>query len=278
MTVWNCPVCDTQNNEQYSKCEVCKTPRPTTKQTTSTKSPPQTQSSSAAPDTATRGRKTVPRSTVVPPLVPVKKISKPVTYRVNPHNTLNRLMRFFRFGLYMIFAVACASGVYFGGSFLLDTFRDIGHRVSSPSNTGAPSNNEPGVTIQATDVTLLDTSVCSMIIQVDVRDTVNGDVLTVYCANNVSYTLEPLAKGKYEVASNGRFVVYVTLDGDVYATRAGKRYLTQIGDFREFHMLQISGFADLEISISGSNPYYVNVYEKTMKERKKFLVPKEITN
>ncbi len=218
--MWNCPVCDTQNNEQYSKCEVCKTPRPTTKQTTSTKSPPQTQSSSAAPATATRGRKTEPHSTVVPPLVPEKKISKPVTYRANPHNTLNRLM-LFRFGLYMIVAVACASGVYFGGSFLLDTFRDIGHRVSStikeindsvindsnPSNTGVPLNNEPGVTIQATDVTLLDTSVCSMIIQVDVRDTVKGDVLTIYCANNVSYTLDPLAKGKYEVALNGYFFI-----------------------------------------------------------------------
>jgi hypothetical protein len=107
-----------------------------------------------------------------------------------------------------------------------------------------------------------------------VEDTAKGDVLTIYCSNNVSYRLDPLAKGKYAVAPSGKFIVYATLDGYVFATSAGDRSFTRIGDFRGFYMIEIGGMPELDVSIDGDE---VIVYEKTMNERTKILIPKDIS-
>lgn len=201
--------------------------------------------------------------------------------------------------LFIIAAFICI--IYFSSIFVMNIVRGLGSWVSSTiseistavselvnntaeasstptleSNVGGAEATPPPppiLTPQLTDVTFQDPSVCSEITQVAVKDTANGDVLAIYCSNNVFYRLDPLAEGKYVIGPNGKFIVYATLYGDVYATRAGKRSWKLIGDFREFHMLRIQGAAELEISISGDD---VIIYEGVMKEKKMISIPDEI--
>lgn len=292
--MWNCPVCDTQNTEQYSRCEVCKTPRPSLSRANPAKATTPTRSSRETSPIQARERRTSAQSSLVSPPSPAKKKTHPVADRFDLFRTF---VPMFRTGFLFLVVAVVATAVYFAGTLALNIVHRVGDRISSvlkeinvsliddssnPTNTSDPyttetSSGQPVVTPQATDVTFLDPSICSKIFQVGVRDTAKGDILTIYCQNSVSYRLDPLAKGNYVVASSGQFIVYVTFGGDVYAARAGNRYLTHIGDFREFYMVRIDGNVALDISIDGNNPYFVNVYESTMKERKKFLIPKEIS-
>jgi hypothetical protein len=218
----------------------------------------------------------------------------------SPHR--NSTTSAFQSVIYLFIIAATICIIYFGSIFVMNIARGVGNWVSSTISeistaisdlgkntveesstpTLEPNSDNPQTTptarprptLQPSDVTFLDPSVCSEIVRVEVKHTAKGDVLTIYCSNNVFYRLDPLAEGKHVIGPNGKFMVYATLYGDIYATRAGKRSWKPIGDFREFHMIKIQGVAELDVSIEGD---YVVVYEKNMKERKKVLIPKEIS-
>lgn len=157
----------------------------------------------------------------------------------------------------------------------------VGVDASSTSSSDALPSKPPALpksTVSLTNTILSDPSRCTGISTVDVRDTPKGDVLTIYCSNEITYELDPLAKGENVIAPNRRFVVYVTNDGYVYVARAGNKYLRKIGQFTDFHILAISGAPKLEVSIHGNGPYYVKVYEENGNESRNFPIPEDISN
>jgi hypothetical protein len=143
-----------------------------------------------------------------------------------------------------------------------------------PSATVTPS---PTLTLFVVVPTLTPTQqwlACPGIV-VSVTDTKKGE-------DGLEYDLGPLAKGVYAVGPNDNFLVYVTIDGFVYASRIGDRYLYNLYDLTNEHIF--SAFnkkvsPDFQISFAGESPLLKLVLlERNYDQKRVYDLPSGITH
>jgi len=152
----------------------------------------------------------------------------------------------------------------------------------TPSATFTPS---PTTTLFVIVPTLTPTQqwlACPGIV-VSVTDTKKGDMLHILrCEDGLEYDLGPLAKGVYAIGPNDKFLVYVTIDGFIYAARIGDPYLHNLYDLKNEHIYSVFNkrvTPDFKISfVDGTFSYTLVLLEKnyglklgTAEEGKKVL-------
>jgi len=100
------------------------------------------------------------------------------------------------------------------------------------------------------------------------------------CEDNLEYDLGPLAKGVYAVGPNGKFIIYVTHSGMLYATNIGNTRLSLLvnlrraGSFVAFNKNVQPVFV---ISFYGEAPRYrLILTEKKYNQRRAFYIPPRI--
>ena len=113
-------------------------------------------------------------------------------------------------------------------------------------------------------------------------DTLKGDILHILrCEDGLEYDLGPLAKGVYGVGPNDKFLVYVTLDGFIYAARIGDLYLNNLynlGREHEFTVFNKNLTPDFKISFTGEGPIYrLVLVERNYDQKRVYELPIEIT-
>ena len=109
------------------------------------------------------------------------------------------------------------------------------------------------------------------------EDTKSGNILTVFCTDGGNYPLPPMQDGKYAVGPNDMFIVYATLDGVIYTSRAGNKTWRTLDYFKHFHVFSVGNKPNLDISILGSHPYSVFIQERSYSESQSFAIPRAIT-
>ena len=119
-------------------------------------------------------------------------------------------------------------------------------------------------------------------IVITVTDTKKGDILHILrCEDGLAYDLGPLAKGVYAVGPNGKFLVYVTLDGFIYAARIGALSMYNLYDLEYEHIFTVfnKGVSpDFKISFAGEEPNYKLVLlEKNYDQKRVYDLPARIT-
>ena len=119
-------------------------------------------------------------------------------------------------------------------------------------------------------------------IVVTVTDTDNGDMLHVLrCDDGFEYDLGPLAKGVYAVGPNNKFLVYVTVDGFIYASRIGDSYMYNLYDLGHEHIFTVFNkrvAPDFKISFAGEAPNYKLVLlERNYDQKRPYDLPARIT-
>ena len=124
-------------------------------------------------------------------------------------------------------------------------------------------------------------SACPGIV-ITLTDTDKGDMLHILrCEDGLEYDLGPLAKGVYAVGPNDKFLVYVTLNGFIYATRIGELYLNtlfNLGREHEFTVFNKRVTPDFRISFSGEGPIYrLVLLEKNYDQKRVYDLPIGIT-
>jgi hypothetical protein len=120
-------------------------------------------------------------------------------------------------------------------------------------------------------------------IVVTVTDTPKGDMLHILrCEDGLEYDLGPLAKGVYAVGPNDKFLVYVTLDGFIYASRIGEPYLYNLYNLKNEHIYSVFNkrvTPDFKISFTGESPLFKLVLlEKNYDQKRIYELPSEITH
>lgn len=120
-------------------------------------------------------------------------------------------------------------------------------------------------------------------IVVKVTDTKKGDILHILrCEDGLEYDLGPLAKGVYAVGPNDKFLVYVTVDGFVYASRIGDRYMYNLYDLKNEHIYSVFNkkvTPDFKISFAGEWPLFKLVLlERNYDQKRVYELPSGITH
>ena len=152
----------------------------------------------------------------------------------------------------------------------------------TPSATFTPS---PTMTLFVIVPTLTPTQqwlACPGIV-VSVTDTKKGDMLHILrCEDGLEYDLGPLAKGVYAVGPNDKFLVYVTIDGFVYASRIGDPYLYNLYDLKNEHIYSVFNkkvTPDFKISFAGESPLFKLVLlERNYDQKRVYDLPSGITH
>ena len=119
-------------------------------------------------------------------------------------------------------------------------------------------------------------------IVIQTEDTKKGDILHILrCEDKLEYQLGPLAKGFFAVGPNDKFLVYVSVDGIVYAARIGDRYLNplyNLGREHEFTVFNKRVAPNFVISFSGDGPIYrLILLEKNYDQKRMYELPVGIT-
>jgi hypothetical protein len=114
------------------------------------------------------------------------------------------------------------------------------------------------------------------------NDTNAGDMIHVRrCEDNTEYDFGPFANGVYGVGPDGKFIIYVTDQGMVYAAKPGKQYLSVIVNLvREKFFVAINrrGIPRFDISFTGEAPYYKLVLkEKKYAQKRYYNLPVWLT-
>jgi hypothetical protein len=151
-----------------------------------------------------------------------------------------------------------------------------------PSATVTPS---PTLTLFVVVPTLTPTQqwlACPGIV-VKATDTKKGDMLHILrCEDGFEYDLGPLAKGVYAVGPNDKFLVYVTVDGFVYASRIGDPYMYNLYDLKNEHIFSVFNkkvSPDFKISIAGESPLFKLVLlERHYSQKRVYELPSGITH
>jgi hypothetical protein len=120
-------------------------------------------------------------------------------------------------------------------------------------------------------------------IVVSVTDTKKGDILHILrCEDGLEYDLGPLAKGVYAVGPNDKFLVYVTIDGFIYAARIGDPYMHNLYNLKNEHIYSVFNkrvMPDFEISFAGEWPLFKLVLlERNYDQKRVYELPPEITH
>jgi len=119
-------------------------------------------------------------------------------------------------------------------------------------------------------------------IVITLTDTKKGDMLHILrCEDGLEYDLGPLAKGVYAVGPNDKFLVYITIDGFIYAARIGSLYLNTLFDLgreHEFTVFNKRVTPDFKISFAGEAPIYrLVLLEKNYDQKRVYALPLRIT-
>jgi len=117
---------------------------------------------------------------------------------------------------------------------------------------------------------------------ITLTDTKKGDMLHILrCEDGLEYDLGPLAKGVYAVGPNDKFLVYVTIDGFIYAARIGDLYLKNLfnlGREHEFTVFNKRVTPDFKISFAGEGPIYrLVLVERNYDQKRVYELPVSIT-
>ena len=120
-------------------------------------------------------------------------------------------------------------------------------------------------------------------IVVSVTDTKKGDMLHILrCEDGLEYDLGPLAKGVYAIGPNDKFLVYVTIDGFIYAARIGDPYLHNLFDLKNEHIYSVFNkkvTPDFKISFAGESPLFKLVLlERNYDQKRMYELPSGITH
>jgi len=101
------------------------------------------------------------------------------------------------------------------------------------------------------------------------------------CEDGLEYDLGPLAKGFYAVGPNDKFLVYVTIDGFVYASRIGDSYMYNLYDLAYEHIFTAFNkriTPDFDLSFVGERPNYkLILLEKNYDQKRVYDLPSRIT-
>jgi hypothetical protein len=151
-----------------------------------------------------------------------------------------------------------------------------------PSATVTPS---PTLTLFVIVPTLTPTQqwlACPGIV-VSVTDTKKGDMLHILrCEDGLEYDLGPLAKGVYAVGPNDKFLVYVTIDGIIYASGIGDSHLYNLYNLRDEHIftaLNKEVSPDFQISFAGESPLLkLILFERTYDQKRVYDLPSGVTH
>jgi len=119
-------------------------------------------------------------------------------------------------------------------------------------------------------------------IVITVTDTKKGDKLHILrCEDGVEYDLGPLAKGVYAVGPNDKFLVYVTVDGFIYASKIGESYLYNLFDLAHEHIYTVFNkkvAPDFKISFAGEWPFInLVLLERNYDQKRVYQLPSWIT-
>ena len=119
-------------------------------------------------------------------------------------------------------------------------------------------------------------------IVVTVTDTKKGDMLHILrCEDGLEYDLGPLAKGVYAVGPNDKFLVYVTIDGIIYASKIGDPYLYNLYNLRNEHIFTVFNkrvSPDFQISFAGESPLLKLVLlERNYDQKRVYALPSGFT-
>ena len=111
---------------------------------------------------------------------------------------------------------------------------------------------------------------------IHIEDTTSGDFLYT-CYGGWEYKFGPLEKGGYAMGPNGKFFVYATNSGYVYAARLDDTSLTPIGKVKDFVIIKRGEAPQYRFEFRGTNPYSVEIFEMIMKESRTISIPRRIT-
>jgi len=167
-----------------------------------------------------------------------------------------------------------------------------------PANTVTPMAS-PTLTLTATPpITLIPTATVTLFydatatptpqwsacpgIVITPSQTRKGTMLHVLrCDDRLEYDLGPLAKGVYAVGPNDRFLVYVSLNGYIFAARIGERVLTNVFNLEKEHIYTVFNkkvTPDFKISFAGDGPFYELVLvERFYDQKRVYDLPVGIT-
>jgi hypothetical protein len=110
-------------------------------------------------------------------------------------------------------------------------------------------------------------------IVVSVIDTDAGDMLHVLrCDDGWEHDFGPLAKGRYAVGPNDKFIVYVSFTGLIYGAKIGEPYLYPLFNLKKeqiFTALNIGVEPDFKISFVGEAPTYKLILLETKYDQKR---------
>ena len=120
-------------------------------------------------------------------------------------------------------------------------------------------------------------------IVITVTDTKKGDMLHILrCEDRLKYDLGPLAKGVYAVGPNDKFLVYVTIDGFVYASRIGDPFIYSLYNLAHEHIFSVFNkrvAPDFKISFAGEWPFInLVLLERNYDQKRVYELPSWITH
>ena len=111
---------------------------------------------------------------------------------------------------------------------------------------------------------------------ISLEDTTSGNFLHL-CANGQEYQIGPLENGAYAMGPNGKFFIYCTNSGIVYAARVGDTNLTSIGKVKDFSIIKRGEAPQYQFVFLGDNPYSVQIVELILGQNKTVPIPSYIT-
>jgi len=114
-------------------------------------------------------------------------------------------------------------------------------------------------------------------------DTDKGEMLHILrCEDGFEYDLGPLAKGVYAVGPNDKFLVYITMNGIIYASKIGEPTLHTIFNLRREHIftvLNIGSEPDFRISfVDNTLNYKLVLLEWNYDQKRVYDLPTWITH
>ena len=114
-------------------------------------------------------------------------------------------------------------------------------------------------------------------------NTRKGDMLHILrCEDGLEYDLGPLAKGVYAVGPEDKFLVYITVDGIIYAAKIGDLTLNKLYDLGREHIFTVFNkrvTPDFKISFTGEAPTYkLILVERNYNQKRVYDLPSRITH
>ncbi len=150
----------------------------------------------------------------------------------------------------------------------------------TPSATFTPSLT-PTLFFASTATSTQQWQACPGIV-ITVTDTKKGDILHILrCEDGFEYDLGPLAKGVFAVGPNNNFLVYVTIDGYIFAARIGDPYMHNLFDLKYEHIFTVFNkkvSPDFKISFVGEWPFInLVLLERNYDQKRVYNLPSWIT-